>query len=80
LVLFQVQRDTENIVRKLDHFAGHALIEPVNARDAVADGDNGTDFLDREGLLIIFDLLAQDLGYFVRFDVGHPDSCFLVTV
>jgi hypothetical protein len=30
--------------------------------------------------LIIFDLLAQYFGYFVRFDVGHPDSCFLVTV
>src|SRR3984885_4971566 len=79
LIFFQVKRDAEYVVRKLDHFAGHALIEAVDARDAVADGDDGADFLDREGLLIIFDLLAQDLGYFVRFDVGHPDSCFLVT-
>src|SRR5271156_3546223 len=79
LIFFQVQRDAENVVRKLDHFAGHALIEAVNARDAVAHGDDRADFLDREGLLIIFDLLAQYFGYFIRFDVGHPDSCVLVT-
>src|SRR5271170_2818539 len=79
LIFFQVQRNAENVVRKLDHFAGHALIEAVNARDAVAHGDDGADFLDREGLLIIFYLLAQYFGYFIRFDVGHPDSCVLVT-
>ena len=49
-----------------------AMPSPTEMTDA--------DFLDGEGLLIIFDLLAQDLGDFVRFDVGHPDSCFLATV
>jgi len=41
---------------------------------------DGADFLRPRGSADNFDLLAQDLGYFVRFDVGHPDSCFLVTV
>src|SRR5271170_3790745 len=80
LIFFEVQRDAENVMREFDHFAGHALIKAVDARDAVANGDDSADFLDGESLLIIFDLLAQYFGYFVRFDVGHPDSCFLVTV
>ena len=47
LIFFEVQRDTEDVVRKLDHFSGHALIEAVNARDAVADGNDGA-YFDRE--------------------------------
>ncbi len=36
-VLFEVQRDAEHAVRKLDHLAGHRPLDAVHARDAVTD-------------------------------------------
>src|SRR6185437_15714411 len=74
LIFLEVQRNAEDAVRKLDHLAGHALIEAVDARDAVADGDDRADLLDRDRLLIIFDLLAQNPGDFICLDIGHSRS------
>ena len=71
LVFFQVQRDAEDVVRELDHFAGHALVESMDARDSVAHGNHRADFLHRQGLLVIFDLLAQNFCDLVRFDIRH---------
>ena len=75
LVFFQVQRDAEDVVREREHFAGHDLFQAVNARDAVADADDRADFVDRNGLLVVLDLLAQNLADFVCFDVRHACSC-----
>ena len=72
--LFQVQRDAENIVRKREHLAGHDFFEAVDARDAVADADDRADFVDRNGLLVVLDLLAQNLADFVCLDVRHSCS------
>lgn len=38
---------------------------------AIADREHRADFLDFDGLLVIFDLLAQDLGNFVSFESRH---------
>ena len=44
--LFEVQRDAEHAVRKLEHLAGHRALDAVHARDAVADRDDRADFGD----------------------------------
>ena len=67
--LFEVQCDTEHAVRELDHLAGHGVLDPVDARDAVTDRNNATDFshVDVDG--IAADLVADDLGNLFGFDV-----------
>jgi hypothetical protein len=37
----------------------------VDTRDAIADADDRPDFVDRNGLLIVRDLFAQNLADFV---------------
>ncbi len=74
LIFFQVQRDAENVVRKREHLAGHDLFQAVNARNAVADADDRADFLDRNRLLVILDLLAQYFADFVCLDIRHACS------
>ena len=67
--LFEVQRDAEHAVRELEHLAGHGVVDAVHARDAVADRDDAADFGDVDVDRVAPDLLADDLGYFVGFDV-----------
>ena len=38
----------------------------MDAGDTVTDADDGADFVDRYGLLIILNLLSQNLANFVR--------------
>ena len=68
-LLFEVQRDAENAVRKLEHLAGHRLFDAVHARDAVADRDDRADFGDVDIDGIAADLVADDLGNLFGFDV-----------
>ena len=74
LIFFQVQRDSENVIRKREHLARHAFIQPVNARNSVADRDHRSHFVNRQRLLIVLDLLAQYFCNLVRFDVCHSRS------
>jgi len=46
----------------------------VDAGNAVADADDLADFFDRDSLLVILNLLAQNLADFVCFDVRHSRS------
>jgi hypothetical protein len=68
-VLFEIQRDAENAVGELDHFAGHRPLDAMDARDAVADRDHGADFRYIDGHRIAADLIANDLGDFFRSDI-----------
>src|SRR5262249_49380243 len=77
LVFLEVERDAKYIVGKRQHFAGHDLFQAVDAGDAVAHADDRADFLDRNGLLVIFYLLAQNLADFVCLDVRHSCPSFL---
>jgi hypothetical protein len=43
---------------EFNELAGHDLVEAVNARDTVAEGDDGSDFVDLNALVKIFNLLA----------------------
>ena len=46
----------------------------MNARDAVADADDLADFVHRDGLLVVRDLLAEKLSNLVCLDIGHTCS------
>ena len=74
LVFFQVERDAENVVRELQHLAGHHFFQAVDARDAVAHGDDRADLVHGHRLVVVGDLLAQNLCNFVRFNGCH--ACF----
>ena len=68
-LLFEVQRDAEHAVRELEHLAGHGVLDAVHARDAVADRDDAADLGDVHVDGVAADLLADDLGNLVCFDV-----------
>src|SRR5258708_6612294 len=74
LFLFKVDRDPENVMRESKHFTGHDLLKAIDPRNAVADADDRPDFVNRNGLLVILDLLPQNLPDFVRFHIRHPCS------
>ena len=68
-LLFQVQRDAVHAVRKLEHFAGHRVVDAVNARDAVTDRDDAAHLGNVDVDRVAANLLADDLGYLVGFYV-----------
>ena len=70
-VFFEVQRDAEDAVRKLEHLAGHGALDAVDARDAVAERDDAADFGDVHLDGVAADLLADDLGNFFSFDIHN---------
>jgi hypothetical protein len=49
-VFFEVQRQTANVVRKLEQFAGHDFFKAMKFSDAVADLDDRSDFGDRDAV------------------------------
>ena len=68
-VLLEVQRDPEDAVRELDHLARHRPLDAVHARDAVADRHDRADLGHVHVDGVAADLVADDLGDFVGFDV-----------
>ncbi len=69
IVGFEVQRHALDAAGELDQLAGLALVEAVNARDAVADRENLTDLGDLGFLAEILDLVLEDGGDFRSFDI-----------
>src|SRR6185295_17305120 len=68
VVLFEVQRDAVDVVRKLDQLARRDLVEAVDARDAVAGRQDHARLADLELPLVVLDLLADDVA-----DLRGPD-------
>ena len=71
LVFFQVHGDAGHVVRELEQFARHDLVEAVDAGDTVADRHHRADFVDRDLGFVIVDLLADELSNLVCFDLCH---------
>ncbi len=69
-LLFEVQRDPEHPVRKLEHLAGHRVLDAVDAGDAVADRDDRPDLgdvhVDREAANLVADDLGNLFGSYVH--------------
>ncbi len=58
-------------MRKLDHLARHHLVQPMNARNTVAQRDHRPDLVHLDALLVVLNLLAEQLGYLIRIDLCH---------
>src|SRR5207237_1678870 len=83
IVGFEIERHAAGTILELDHLAGLDVVEPVDAGDAVADGQHLSDFGDFGLLAEILDLVLEDRGNFRGADVHQPASfiaCLLVLV
>ena len=69
IVGFEVQRHAFDAAREFDHFAGLNFVEAVNARDAVADGEDLADLADFGFGAEVLDLGFQDRGNFCGLDI-----------
>ena len=76
VVLFEVQHHPAHAARELDEFAGHGLVEPVDARDAVADREHGAGLRDVDLATVFPDLALQNVGDLSRLDVERHLSSF----
>ena len=56
---------------KAEQFAGHHLVEPVQAGDAVAQRGDGPDLVDLDLRVVVRDLLAKKLRNLVCLDLSH---------
>src|SRR5262249_43166110 len=68
-LLLEVERDAEHAVRELQHLPRHGMLDAVHARDAIAYRDDASDFGDIDVDSEAADLLADDFGNLVCFDV-----------
>src|SRR6185436_6520041 len=62
LVLLEVEHHADDVARELQQLAGHRLLEPVHARDAVADLDHAADLLQVDLRLEARELALDDLA------------------
>ena len=69
VVLLEVQCDARGATRKLEQLVHHALVEAVDARDAVTDLEDRADVRLLHLALEAFDLLLQDARDFGRFEI-----------
>ena len=74
LTLFQIQRKAHDVVRKGEEFSGHHSFQPVDARDAVTNGNYCSDFTDIDSGAVAIDLLANDFADLVCFDLHAVSS------
>src|SRR5439155_4895481 len=70
VVLFEVQDQAHDVAGEADQLAGHRVLEPPDAGDAVADGQHAADALGLELGLVSFEFLRQDGAHFFR-SKGH---------
>jgi hypothetical protein len=70
VVGLEVQRQAGDVVRQLEHLERHAVVEAVDAGDAVGDRENGA-HLGEVGAPLVHaaDPLAQDAGDLVWLDI-----------
>src|SRR5262249_29162933 len=64
-IFFEVERDSCDFARQIQKFAGHHTLEPVYFGDAVTGLNDSSYFSYFEARIVAFDLLADDLTYFV---------------
>ena len=59
LVFFKREGEARDAVREGEQFAGHHLVESVQAGNAVAERGDGPDFVDLDLRIVVRDLLAK---------------------
>ncbi len=77
-IFFKVEDLAHGAVLEFEQFAGHGVAQAVDAGDAVADFDDGADFVDLELLLEAGDFAFEDAGDFrdidCHFKISLSDS------
>ena len=58
-------------MRELEQLPGHDFVQPMNAGDSVTQRDDRAHLVHRNLGLVILNLLAYELCYFVCFDLSH---------
>ncbi len=71
LVFFEVHGESRDAVGELDEFAGHNLVETMQAGDAVTQRDNRAHLVDADLRVVICNLLLQELRYFICVYLSH---------
>ncbi len=71
VVVFQVQSKTFSAVFEHHQLAGHDVVKAVDAGDAVTHLQHGADIADRNGLVIVLDLLLEDGADLVGTNGNH---------
>src|ERR1035438_5490117 len=71
LGLIQVHGKAVDAVGKLEHLAGHDLVQAMQAGNAVAQRDDGANLVYLDALLVVLDLLAEQLGDLIRINLCH---------
>src|SRR5579863_6856685 len=74
LVFLKRERQPGNAVRETEQFAGHDLVEPVQAGNAIAQRHDGPDFVHLDLGIVVRDLLAKKLCNLVCLDLSHAAS------
>ena len=77
VVLLEVEHHAAESRRRrleLEQLAGHRAREAVDAGDAVADGQHGAGLGDRDLLVVVLDLLADDVADLFGADVHDRPS------
>ena len=74
LILFKAHRQAGNAVGKGEEFARHDLVQAMDAGDAVAERNDGSNLIDPDFRVVIRDLLAENLRNLVCFDLSHACS------
>ena len=59
LIFFEVHGDAGHAVRERQKFAGHDVVESIDTRDAVAQGDDGARLVHGDLSFVVLDLLAD---------------------
>src|SRR5579859_2646380 len=58
-------------MREIKQLSRHNVLEPMNARYTVAHGHHSADLAHADGAIKVFNLLADNTGYFVWFNFCH---------
>ena len=70
-ILFQAEGQSGDAVREAEQFAGHDLVQAMQAGDAVAQRGDGPDFVHLDLRVVVRDLLAKKLRNLVCLDLSH---------
>ncbi len=77
VVGLEVQRQARHVVRQVEHLEGHAVVEAVDAGDAVGDREDGADLGELGAIGVqALDALLEDAGDLVGLDL-HAEGVSL---
>ena len=71
IVILEIEGNAFSAVFKFNEFAGHHLLEAVNAGDAITHLQDRTNVADRNRLVVVLNLLFENRADLVGTDGNH---------